>query len=118
MSLVIILGILCFSSESSAVEIFLGESSIGIGFTEPIQKPSLPKNDPIDVVLPMTNTASRPISYRYARGKYLPQTGDRSSRTMQIWGYLCLATVFWVFLFCQLREEDEEEHDEKNSLSL
>lgn len=81
-------------------------NDVGIGFKSGSSQPA--SNDPVENVLPMTNARSNGY-YQGAQLKRLPQTGDRTSMTLRLWGSVCLILVFWLFLFRQLREEEENE---------
>lgn len=82
------------------------DAEVGIGFTSNTNQPAA--NEPIENVLPMTNARSATY-YQGTQAKRLPQTGDHATFILRFWGILCLILVFWLFLFRQLREEEENE---------
>lgn len=83
------------------------KSDVGIGFEKDIYEP-IREPTPINNVLPSTTRYNQATPY-YSSGKSLPQTGSRQSRYLQLAGIFCLVAFFWLFLFLQLREEEEYE---------
>ena len=98
--------VLLFSLPQITFGIETVNNEVGIGFKNGPSQPG-PK-DSVENVPPMTNDQSNG-HYQGAQLKRLPQTGDRTSMTLRLWGSFCLILVFWLFLFRQLREEEENE---------
>lgn len=107
---IILLGLLLLLNvpqATSAADIGTGE--VGIGFASKTQQPA-DTTAPIDNVLPLTSTkAGASEQLQTTQVKRLPQTGDQTAQRLHRLGLLCLISVFWLFLFHQLREEDAHE---------
>lgn len=88
-------------------------NEVGIGFTSELNDPKQIESEtsmPVENVLPLTITNKRSSNYyRSTRIKTFPRTGDQTSFSLRIWGIVCVIAVFWLFLFNQLREEEENE---------
>lgn len=83
-------------------------SEVGIGFVSEGGQPTPKPTEPKENVIPQT-TQKADQKYQGTRVKNLPKTGEQTSATLQVWGAVCMIAVFWLFLFKQLREEEDYE---------
>lgn len=105
------------------------EDQIGIGFQEeqpvdlkepvnrkePTDPTPMPYEEPKETapfnnVLPYTLGSARNYYASESRNN-LPKTGELRQTGMQWLGFFCVACNFWLFLFTQLKEEEDDEQE-------
>ncbi|WP_159150437.1 LPXTG cell wall anchor domain-containing protein [Enterococcus faecalis] len=79
-------------------------TEVGIGFTKTSDIPS--KKNPAVNVLPQTTIQSLSIVRNRTQVKRFPKTGDKRINGLSWLGILFLISSFWMFLFRQLVEKE------------
>ena len=106
--LVLFVGLFLFCLPQLAVGKEVDTSEVGIGFATESEQPAPKPIEPKENVIPLT-TRQADQPYQGTRAKNLPQTGDQTAGILRAWGVACMIAVFWLFLFKQLREEEDYE---------